>query len=598
VSPGARCAKCGHPASARDTFCTSCGAPIESATTPGEPAPEAFETPLEAGASEPPARHVAAGTLIDNKYKVDRVLGEGGMGVVYLAEDVHTGAFVVLKAIRPELAHRKDIRDRTLAEGRALARIDHPNVVHLNAVVEDASGLWLVMQFIDGESLDKTIKRYKAEGHAIAFTVAIDIFRQILHGVAAAHREGVIHRDLKPANVLVRRKDGVAKVTDFGIAKPEEQARVGQGKTKGIIGSLWYMSPEQVQGRRDLDKRVDVYALGILLFELLTGRVPFDAESSYDLMRKHVEEPLPKAVAERPDLPAWVDDVLARACAKNRDERFSSCDELLSAIEVHVPARATALISGPHTRVEVGGPTPKAQTADPAPTAAATSVTAAAEAGGSRAWLWALGAAALLGAGAIGAWKAGLFEAAPPKKPKPIASDGDTSAELTASAPPSSSAAAPQAPLDKLVGRWRSEAGTDFDAVRVGDAVEFRVVDEKQFAPSDYRAGEARFTLRGGAANAFTVEDNIRPKAPDHKDDAGKEITFSPRSRTSCQEVWTAQGGRPLVATLDGARLSVDFVRILPDQSVFKVEGTEVVGCVNLRRSPVSRARTVLTKQL
>jgi len=319
------------------------------------------------------------GTEFGN-YRLAELLSRGGMGVVYLAEDVHTGVPIVLKAVRPELAHRKDIRDRTLTEGRTLARIDHPNVVHLNAIVEDATGLWLVMQYIDGESLDHTIKRYTKEGGTIAFTVAIDIFRQILNGVGAAHHEGVVHRDLKPANVLVRRKDGVVKVTDFGIAKPSEEMRAGAGagKTKGVIGSLWYMAPEQVQGRRDLDMRADIYALGILLFELLTGHVPFNAESSYEIMRMHVEVPLPSVVAERSDAPAWIDEVLGRACAKAREARFSSCEEFLAAIEQHAGPQprktqvaAAGLTPGVHDGPHAAVPATMAGTATTGPIAGA-----------------------------------------------------------------------------------------------------------------------------------------------------------------------------------------------------------------------------------
>src|SRR5258708_32973114 len=137
------------------------------------------------------------------------------------------------------------------------------------------------MRFIDGEALDHMLERYVAAQTAMPIPFVLSIFRMVLRGVGAAHGEGLIHRDLKPANILIRKKDGVAKVTDFGIAKGEEDAKAGRGVTKGIIGSLSYMAPEQVRGQRDLDKRIDVYALAILLFELIMGRAPFDAPSDY-----------------------------------------------------------------------------------------------------------------------------------------------------------------------------------------------------------------------------------------------------------------------------------------------------------------------------
>ena len=301
------------------------GEPLSSALKPAPPAGAPRDKPFTA------PKHLPAGTLIDKKYAVLRVLGEGGMGVVYLARDIHTGLDVVVKAVRSELAHRDDVRARTLAEGRALAQIDHPNVVHLRAVAVEGPHLYLVMQYIEGESLDRIIARHVQQGEPMPVDVALGIFRQVASGVGAAHGEGVIHRDLKPANVLLRKKDKVAKVTDFGIALvPSDTSRP---QTRGILGSLWYMSPEQVTGRRDLDQRVDVYALGIMLYQMLVGRVPFDAKSDYDIMKLHAEAPMPLASATRPDVPPSVDDLIQKACAKNRDLRFQHCAELCAAVE-------------------------------------------------------------------------------------------------------------------------------------------------------------------------------------------------------------------------------------------------------------------------
>ncbi len=234
----ARCLVCNaeNPGSAR--FCVACGASLAAkeagvgaatstppapgprTTVPGQPLlgallPEdpAHRASLAAGSANGPAAdvraphvlpaplagslprrapggHLPAGTLVDQKYVVERVLGEGGMGVVYLARDVHTGLHVVLKAVRQELGHRPDVRARTLAEGRALAQIDHPNVVHLKAVVAERDDLWLVMQYIDGESLEQTLARHAEERRRMPLPEALSIFRQIASGIAAAHREG------------------------------------------------------------------------------------------------------------------------------------------------------------------------------------------------------------------------------------------------------------------------------------------------------------------------------------------------------------------------------------------------------------------------
>ena len=518
-----KCPKCGVELDETATWCTSCGAAIVPAdrTAPGEPMPEALAPAATANdekafAPDPrPAGHIASqtesiGKIVDGKYEITRMIGEGGMGLVFLAKDVHTGHEVVLKAVRPELAHRTDIRERTLAEGRALAQIDHPNVVHLNAVVAEQNSLWLVMQYIDGESLDKTLRRLREQGKRMPFPEVLALFRQIVQGVGAAHHEGVIHRDIKPGNVLVRRKDGVAKVTDFGIAKPEEKAREGKGNTKGIIGSLWYMSPEQVSGQRDLDKRLDIYALGVVLYELITTHVPFDADSSYELMRKHVEDPFPRVLAERSDVPAWVDDVLQKACAKQREARFANCEELLATLDrlARASLAPTPNLDATASRAPLGTHHGTALTS-PGDTHSASSAR----------W-WVLGIV-VLGLGGLGFGAYAYLQPEPTQKKKSVSSAApETSAPAPSTsagtASPSASAkAAPRDPLEALVGEWKSETGRQFDAVHVGGSVEFRVHDAKQFAPADYHDGEARFILTPieGQAGAYAVEDKIDRKS-------------------------------------------------------------------------------------
>lgn len=337
----AKCEACKHDVPDDAAFCGACGRtmPARHNTVPGEPlgvpprVEHTVDEPGDGSGTEltDDSATLPVGSIVDRKYAIVRVLGQGGMGVVYLARDVHTDLEVVIKAVRRELAHRPDLRARMLAEGRALAQIDHPNVVRLNSVVAQAEDLWLVMQYIDGETLDKIIASHKP--HGMPMGKAVGIFRQIVAGVGAANKEGVIHRDLKPANVIVRKKDGVAKVMDFGIAKLPNKP--DGAITKGVIGSLWYMSPEQVKGRRDLDERVDVYALGILLYQMVVGKVPFNGPSEYDIMKLQAEAPMPYARAVRSDLPMELDQIIQKATQKERDARFANCEELLDAIEDH-----------------------------------------------------------------------------------------------------------------------------------------------------------------------------------------------------------------------------------------------------------------------
>ncbi len=611
------CPSCSTPNHEAAAYCLRCGAslprPGVSGTLPGDPA-------------LPPApRSLTPGDVVDNKYRIERLLGEGGMGVVYLALDQNTSTHVVVKAIRGELAHDADLRDRVMAEGRALAQIDHPNVVRLNAIViERGVELYLIMQYIEGQSLDRLIEQHAQAQRPLPFGQALHIFRQVVAGVGAAHREGVVHRDIKPGNVLLRAKDGVAKVTDFGIAKMEDDAKAGKGKTRGIIGSLWYMAPEQVTGRRDLDKRVDLYALGILFYEMLLGRVPFDAPSDYELMKMHVEAPLPSACAARPELPYWVDTLLQRACAKDRQQRFGSCDELMAMLDQVAPEpRGTGLLSvvnpapaattipqGPLSMprpaaAPEGGPpsmplgpaslqvpqeslrVPRATTED-AQSSAITTHTEPTPAPAR--WPWAVGG--LVAVGAAGVWVVGFsgWFAEPSKPPARPASSA--SARPATSAAPSASAPPPSR-LDALQGSWRSDTGRRYRAVKVADFVEFRVVNPSDFPGQDYQADEPRFSLFEVAGAAwFGVEDKIRPQGP-----AGTR--FDPRARGTCQAVWKSLKNEPLKAYQDGNRIRVDMVNITPADRHFSQnpQRTVVLGCNGLDTAPASRIEATLTRE-
>ncbi len=218
---------------------------------------------------------LAAGSVVDGKYAIVRACSgrADGRRLPRARHPHRAGRAAQERSDRARAPPRR--RARTLAEGRVLGQIDHPNVVHLKAVVvEDEAPLACVHAMHRRREpralIDRPPGASSRSAHA-ASPMRSRLFRQIASGIAAAHAEGVIHRDLKPANVLIRRKDQVAKVTDFGIAKVENDGTLGRVQTRGVIGSVWYMSPEQVTGRRDLDKRVDIYALGIVLFQMLTG---------------------------------------------------------------------------------------------------------------------------------------------------------------------------------------------------------------------------------------------------------------------------------------------------------------------------------------
>jgi eukaryotic-like serine/threonine-protein kinase len=629
-----RCPSCSFANDNAAGFCIQCGVALAGVTAD------------DAGAPFRPG-YLATGTVVDGKYRIERVLGEGGMGVVYLAHDVHTDMPVVVKAIRAEFAHNPEFRARTLAEGRALARIDHPNVVRLNAVVVEPNTLYLVMQFIDGEPLDALIERHVATHTPVPVPLALEIFRMILRGVGAAHGEGLIHRDLKPANILVRKKDGVAKVTDFGIAKGEEDAKAGRGVTKGIIGSVSYMAPEQVRGRRDLDKRVDIYALGIVLFELLIGRPPFEAPSDYDVMRMHAEAPIPSVVALRADVPAELDGVIRRACAKERDHRFASTDEFLAALDAPPAPKTVPLATAPPTRVgsgtEPGNVIAEIPREVPWQPPAPPSVGREADVGAAGAGFAARGVTeegsalpsapapplhrptgliALAAGGALMALGAAVYFATASDRdddtrrstglvtqgssPTPSGSSptpqggmptATTSPAHGADAPATASPAStdPRAlALAALAGAWRSTSGRDYLAVATStDTVEFRIQRASQHPRQGYETGDVRFELKtaGAGDDAFAVEDHIRPTPP-----AGFE--YDPAtSRESCVGTWTTVKGRKLTAKIDPkGTLIVILVQIRTGLDKFKMAGRRVTGCNDLEKAPAEPIESRLAR--
>ncbi|MCS6899313.1 MAG: protein kinase [Myxococcales bacterium] len=595
--------------------------PGAGGTLPGDdPPPPALLGNLPAAPLPP--RNLRPGDVVDNKYRIESVLGEGGMGIVYLALDQNTSMHVVVKAIRGELAHDPDSRERIMAEGRVLAQIDHPNVVRLNAIViENGIELYLVMQYIEGQSLDRLIERHVQARQPLPFPEALGIFRQVIMGVGAAHREGVVHRDIKPGNVLIRAKDGMVKVTDFGIAKTEDDAKAGKGKTRGIIGSLWYMAPEQVTGRRDLDKRVDIYALGILFYEMLVGSVPFDAASDYELMKMHVEAPLPSACTARSDIPPWVDAVLSRACAKDREQRFSSCEELLATLEhlapepravgrlpTVIPAmpQATTPPQGPlspprapqpsHTsfpaplpRPSTPEPSQRAPTQDEAPSTAITAQHGMLLPSRPR-WPWLLGGLGLLGLSTGVVWLLGFSGLLERSNQQPQARPA---ASLTASTPlpPASRVVSPRHRLDALQGRWRSETGRVYQATKFADTLEFRIVDASQFPGQDYRVNEPRFVLLESPGNSwFAVEEKLRPQGP-------TGTVFDPASRGTCLVVLRSLAGEPLRAHHDNNQLRVDLIIITPNLEHFHQRAGRVIGCNRLDTARMTRTQTTLIRE-
>jgi serine/threonine-protein kinase len=274
------------------------------------------------------------GQIINNTYRIEQKIGEGGMGAVYRGRDLVLDRDVAVKSLRPELAQQPDLVGRFRDEARTLARLNHSNVTTIYSFLPHGDNHAMVMEFVPGKPLDKILEHHGA----LDVVTAARLFCQALDGVAHAHALGIIHRDIKPANLLVTAQ-GEVKVTDFGIARVLGTAR--QTKTGRLIGTLEYMSPEQVRGLES-DARSDVYALGILLYEMVTGRVPFGSDSDYELIRAQVESAPPPPREFNGEIPAPIELAILRALAKHPASRFQTVNEFRAAITGALPEAVMA----------------------------------------------------------------------------------------------------------------------------------------------------------------------------------------------------------------------------------------------------------------
>jgi hypothetical protein len=377
------------------------------------------------------------GQILLGKYRVEHVLGEGGMGVVVAARHLDLGELFAIKLLLPAMLADEDAIPRFLREARAAARLKNEHVARVQDVgrLEDGTP-YMVMEYLSGKDLKQVVR----ERGPLPPREAVTYLVQACEAIAEAHALGIVHRDLKPANLfLSHRSDGTfcVKVLDFGISKdldPSQKVDANLTKTGMVMGSPIYMPPEQMASIRDTDARGDIWSLGVILFQLLTGTVPWMAETLVELVTRVVTTPPPRPTKLRPELPLALEAIVLKCLEKHREQRFQSARELMAALQqfladggasVSMRSSTSPWLRGP---AEFGGQTSKAWTES----------TAAGRARGGRApvarVVGAVGVAVLMGGGAWFAWGRG--------------SAGNPAAEVASDAPPAAPTVSLAAPAD------------------------------------------------------------------------------------------------------------------------------------------------------
>jgi serine/threonine-protein kinase len=290
--------------------------------------------------TSPEAPPVREGDVLDGKYRVERVLGVGGMGVVVAATHVQLQTRVALKFLLPAVLGHPQVVHRFAREARAAVQIQSEHVARIIDVGTLPTGSpYMVMEYLEGGDLSQAV----AKGGAMPVAKAVGYVLEACEAIAEAHALGIVHRDLKPANLFLARRAGrdpIIKVLDFGISKSNEATTSGLTQTSNVLGSPQYMSPEQMMSSKDVDVRADIWALGVILYELVTGAPPFVAETMAEIVYMVTQRDAPALLERRPDLPPALGLVVARALARDPAGRFSDVAKLAAALAPFGPPRS------------------------------------------------------------------------------------------------------------------------------------------------------------------------------------------------------------------------------------------------------------------
>ena len=268
---------------------------------------------------------IAKGQRINDRYEIEKLIGEGGMANVYLARDTILDRRVAVKVLRGDLAGDEKFVRRFQREALSASSLSHPNIVEIYDVGEDEGNFYIVMEYIEGKTLKQLIKKRGV----LSLSETMDIMLQLLDALASAHDSYIIHRDIKPQNIMIK-DSGLVKITDFGIAVALNSTELTQ--TNSVMGSVHYLPPEQANGKGSTI-RSDIYSLGILMFEMLTGKVPFNGDSAVEIALKHMKDPLPSVREINPVVPQSVENIILKAAAKNPKNRYHDVRQMAEDIK-------------------------------------------------------------------------------------------------------------------------------------------------------------------------------------------------------------------------------------------------------------------------
>ncbi len=326
------CFRCHTPIPDDSRFCLSCGADVSDPTGAG-----GVSASMDTAASQQLLELVRQ--EVGSEFEVQRELGRGGMAIVYLATEVHLDRKVAIKVLPPEMTFSGGGIERFKREARTAATLDHPNIIPVYRVSPGGKLFWYAMKFLEGQSLADLLK----EKERLPLSDSLSILDQVASALDYAHRRNVVHRDIKPANVMLDPTNRVI-VTDFGIAK---QLAAGSFTASGsVIGTPYYMSPEQCRGAKTLTGAADQYSVAVMTYQMLSGQVPFEGDSAIDILTKHCTQPPPPLDVLRPGLPRHVYQAIERALAKKPDQRFPTVSAFVEALRSKRASRALAAPGG------------------------------------------------------------------------------------------------------------------------------------------------------------------------------------------------------------------------------------------------------------